>query len=56
MKTSYFGNKTEVADPRLTLSMKTAVEDLKSERMWVVYPGKAAYRLTEKIQVIPLAD
>ncbi|MBK5102193.1 MAG: DUF4143 domain-containing protein, partial [Desulfobacteraceae bacterium] len=42
--------------PRLTRSMKTAVEDLKLERLWVVYPGKAAYRLTEKIQVIPLAD
>jgi hypothetical protein len=35
--------------------MKTAVEDLELERLWVVYPGKAAYPLTEKIQVIPLA-
>ena len=42
--------------PRLTRSMKTAVEDLELEGLWVVYPGKAAYRLTEKIQVIPLAD
>jgi predicted AAA+ superfamily ATPase len=42
--------------PRLTRSMKTAVEDLKLERLWVVYPGKAAYRLTEKVQVLPLAD
>ncbi len=42
--------------PRLTRSMKTAVEDLKLERLWVVYPGKAAYRLTEKIHVIPLTD
>jgi uncharacterized protein len=42
--------------PRLTRSMKAAVEDLALERLWVVYPGKAAYRLTEKIQVIPLAD
>jgi uncharacterized protein len=42
--------------PRLTRSMKTAVEDLKLERLWVLYPGKAAYRITEKIQVIPLAD
>ena len=36
--------------------MKTAVEDLELDRLWVVYPGKAAYPLTEKIQVIPLAD
>ncbi len=42
--------------PRLTRSMKTAVEDLELERLWVVYPGKAAYPLTEKIRVIPLAD
>jgi uncharacterized protein len=42
--------------PRLTRSMKTAVEDLKLKRLWVVYPGKATYRLTEKIQVLPLSD
>jgi hypothetical protein len=36
--------------------MKTAVEDLELEGLWVVYPGKTSYRLTEKIQVIPLAD
>jgi hypothetical protein len=42
--------------PRLTRSMKTAVEDLELERLWVVYPGKAAYRLTEKVQALPLAD
>jgi hypothetical protein len=42
--------------PRLTRSMKTAVADLELERLWVVYPGRAAYHLTEKIQVIPLTD
>jgi uncharacterized protein len=42
--------------PRLTRSKKTAVEDPKLERLWVVYPGKAAYRLTENVQVLPLAD
>jgi hypothetical protein len=36
--------------------MKTAVEDLELERLWVVFPGKVAYRLTEKVQVLPLAD
>jgi hypothetical protein len=36
--------------------MKTAVEDLKLARLWVVYPGKAAYPVAEKIQVVPLAD
>ena len=42
--------------PRLTRSMKTAVDDLELKRLWVVYPGKKAYPLTENIQVIPLAD
>jgi hypothetical protein len=36
--------------------MKTAVEDLKLERLWVVYPGKADYRLTENVQALPLSD
>jgi uncharacterized protein len=26
--------------PRLTRSLRTAVEDLKLERLWIVYPGK----------------
>lgn len=42
--------------PRLTRSMKTAVEDLELERLWVVYPGKAAYPLSENVRVLPLAD
>ncbi|HOG18332.1 MAG TPA: ATP-binding protein [Syntrophales bacterium] len=42
--------------PRLTRSMKAALEDLGLERLWVVYPGKAAYRLSERVQVVPLAD
>jgi uncharacterized protein len=42
--------------PRLTRSVKTAVEDLELDRLWVVYPGKAAYPLADKIQVMPLAD
>jgi len=36
--------------------MKTAVEDLGLERLWALYPGKAAYPLSENIQVLPLAD
>lgn len=42
--------------PRLTRSMKSAMEDLALARLWVVYPGKTAYRLTEKVRVLPLAD
>ena len=42
--------------PRLTRSMKAAFEDLSLERLWIVYPGNKAYRLAEKIEVMPLAD
>ena len=37
-------------------SMKTAVEDLELERLWVVYPGGTSYRLAENVWVIPLRD
>ena len=42
--------------PRLTRSMKTAFEDLKLERLWVVYPGKKGYDLTENVRTLPLSD
>ncbi len=42
--------------PRLTKSMKSAVEDLKLEQLWVVYPGKRNYRLQENIRVLPLSE
>ncbi len=42
--------------PRLTRSMKTALEDLKLDRLWVVYPGKKAYRLGENVHVLPISD
>jgi hypothetical protein len=42
--------------PRLTPSMRSVLEDLQLKRLWVVYPGRAAYRLTENVHVLPLAD
>ena len=42
--------------PRLTRSMRMAMEDLGLERLWVAYPGNAAYRLAENVQALPLAD
>jgi len=42
--------------PQLTRSMKTAIEDLQLKRLWVVYPGKTPYHITEEVQAIPLAD
>jgi len=37
--------------PRLTKSMKTALETLKLDNLFVIYPGKKEYRLDEKILV-----
>ncbi|MCX5852519.1 MAG: DUF4143 domain-containing protein [Deltaproteobacteria bacterium] len=40
--------------PRLTPSMRIAMEDLKLERISVVYPGTRRYALAENIQAVPL--
>ena len=42
--------------PRLTPSMKTAMEDLQLDRIIVFYPGEKVYPLSEKIKVIPLTQ
>ncbi len=40
--------------PRLTPSMKIAMEDLQLDRLIVFYPGERAYPLAERIEVMPL--
>jgi hypothetical protein len=40
--------------PMLTESMKKAIEFLKLEQLWVVYPGKTAYPLHEKCTALPI--
>lgn len=40
--------------PKLTASMKIAMEDLKLDELLVVYPGRKAYPLGDSIQVLPL--
>ena len=42
--------------PRLTRSMKAALEDLELGGLWVVYPGRTSYRLAENVRVLPLRD
>jgi predicted AAA+ superfamily ATPase len=42
--------------PRLTASMKIAMEDLELDRLFVIYPGKTAYPLGEKVNVLPLSS
>lgn len=40
--------------PRLTLSMRTAMQDLELDRLFVVYPGPLAYPIAEKISALPI--
>ena len=42
--------------PGTTRSMRVAMQDLKLERLWIVYPGNEAYELDERISVLPVGD
>ena len=42
--------------PRMTASMRTALDDLKLEHIAVVYPGKIRYPLEERVTAVPLQD
>jgi hypothetical protein len=41
--------------PRLTPSMQTALNDLRLDALYVVYPGERRYRLGGRVEVVPLA-
>ena len=41
--------------PRLTPSMRIAIQDLRLERLYVVYPGTRRYAITERVEAVPLA-
>lgn len=42
--------------PSLTPSMRNSLEDLELDRLFVIYPGKTAYPLGEKVEVLPLTS
>ena len=42
--------------PRMTPSMRTALEDLGLEKLSVIYPGKRRYRLSDQVEVLPLVE
>lgn len=42
--------------PRRTRSMSIVIDDLALDHLWVIYPGKQTYQLSENITVLPLAD
>jgi hypothetical protein len=41
--------------PRLTTSMRTAIDDLRLDHLTVLYPGSRAYTLGDQVRVMPLA-
>ena len=40
--------------PRSTKSMRVALEDLRLEHLWVIYPGETPYALDERLSVEPV--
>jgi len=40
--------------PRMTHSMHIALDDLRLDRLYVVYPGRMRYGLAEKVEAVPL--
>ena len=41
--------------PRLAPSMRIAIQDLRLERLYVVYPGTRRYAIAERVEAVPLA-
>ena len=39
--------------PRLTPSIRIALEDLELERVAIVYPGAKRYRVGERVEAVP---
>jgi hypothetical protein len=42
--------------PSMTKSIQSALNDLKLEKMWVVYPGDKRYFIDEKVEVLPFNE
>ena len=42
--------------PRTTKAMHVAIDDLGLEHLWVVYPGRLRYSLTDRITALPLVE
>ncbi len=52
-----WGVEFKYADaPKLTPSMKIALNDLQLEHLWIVYPGKDSYTLADNISTLPITQ
>jgi predicted AAA+ superfamily ATPase len=56
-KGNRFGVECKRADaPKLTPSMRIAMQDLHLERLFVVYPGERRYTLAENVEAVPIQE
>ena len=52
-----YGAEVKYADaPRLTPSMRSAQQALKLNKLFVIFPGKRGYRLSDNIEVLTLSE
>ena len=52
-----YGLECKRADaPTMTPSMRIALDDLKLERIIVIYPGEKRYSLHKKVEVVPFDE
>jgi len=52
-----FGVEIKRTDtPKLTPSIRDALQDLKLERVAIVHPGAKRYPLDERVEAVPLAS
>lgn len=52
-----YGFEFKLSDaPGPTRSMHSAVETLKLEKLWVIYPGAKKYALAPNIEAVPLVE
>ena len=52
-----YGFECKLSDaPGATRSMRTALADLRLDRLWIAYPGDAAYPLDDRIAALPVAQ
>ena len=51
-----YGFECKLADaPGTTRSMRVALDDLRLEHLWIVYPGDESYSLDDRIAALPVA-
>ncbi|MGH7749360.1 MAG: DUF4143 domain-containing protein, partial [Candidatus Dormibacteria bacterium] len=57
LRGSRIGIEVKYADaPTITRSMRSALEDLRLDRLFVVYPGAERYVLGERVEALSIAD